>query len=87
MSLRTTTEQIAAFEAALAAAPEQGRDLHPLLYRAMVDGLASQLAELRAEQSALTIGAIIQIGAEDNARPDRPRAARPPLERLVRRLD
>jgi hypothetical protein len=77
--LRITTEEIGKFEAALASADAQGRDLHPLLRRALVAGLASQLEELRAEQSALIVGALVAIGVADNDRADRPRAPLPPL--------
>lgn len=81
-TLRDVTEEIARFEAALAAVPEQGRDLDPRLRQAMIDGLDSQLAELRAEQGALMVGAIVAIGVEEASRPDRPRAPKPPLGKL-----
>lgn len=44
-----TRHEVEWFERALAAADEQGGALHPLLRRAMRDGLESQLQELREQ--------------------------------------
>ena len=50
---RTTEEQVAKFEAALnRATTSPDESLHPLLQKAQVDALRSQLDDLRAELAA-----------------------------------
>lgn len=87
MSLRATTEEIALVEEELRTYAHDWppKSLRQRLLNFLRPGrLTTRRAALLAEQEAQLVGAIIQIGAEDNARPDRPRATRPPLGRMVR---